>query len=177
MLVHGEETRNMQPLEFLGNLILLIVGGNDTTRNSISGGVLALNENPNIANFLTGGARLENPIKYYQEPLGTEYENGMCPSETKPVGDGSCVTPDGKKCALRGNTKPTFLPRCYCPTGLEKYGDGSACENDDGTRTASADVSDLITLYTNIPMGTNGWYALLGGHLATVTTTETLADN
>jgi len=46
MLVHGEETRNMQPLEFLGNLILLIVGGNDTTRNSISGGVLALNENP-----------------------------------------------------------------------------------------------------------------------------------
>ncbi|MAI53523.1 MAG: cytochrome P450, partial [Gammaproteobacteria bacterium TMED95] len=38
MLVHGEETRNMQPLEFLGNLILLIVGGNDTTRNSISGG-------------------------------------------------------------------------------------------------------------------------------------------
>ena len=46
MLVHGEETRNMQPLEFLGNLILLIVGGNDTTRNSISGGVLALNQNP-----------------------------------------------------------------------------------------------------------------------------------
>ncbi|MFN3239314.1 MAG: cytochrome P450, partial [Pseudomonadales bacterium] len=32
--------------EFLGNLILLIVGGNDTTRNSITGGVLALNENP-----------------------------------------------------------------------------------------------------------------------------------
>src|SRR3546814_13665755 len=33
-------------LEFLGNLLLLIVGGNDTTRNSISGGVLALNQNP-----------------------------------------------------------------------------------------------------------------------------------
>jgi cytochrome P450 len=46
MLAHGKETRNMEPLEFLGNLILLIVGGNDTTRNSISGGVLALNENP-----------------------------------------------------------------------------------------------------------------------------------
>ena len=43
MLAHGENTKNMQPLEFLGNLILLIVGGNDTTRNSISGGVLALN--------------------------------------------------------------------------------------------------------------------------------------
>ena len=33
-------------MEFLGNLILLIVGGNDTTRNSISGGVLALNQHP-----------------------------------------------------------------------------------------------------------------------------------
>ena len=43
MLAHGENTKNMQPMEFLGNLILLIVGGNDTTRNSISGGVLALN--------------------------------------------------------------------------------------------------------------------------------------
>ena len=47
-------------------------------------------------------------------------------------------------------------------------------ENDDGTRTASADVSDLITLYTNIPMGSNGWYALLGGHMATIETNETL---
>ncbi len=46
MLSHGEATRNMDRMEYLGNLILLIVGGNDTTRNSISGGVLALNENP-----------------------------------------------------------------------------------------------------------------------------------
>ncbi|MCP5180141.1 MAG: cytochrome P450 [Pseudomonadales bacterium] len=46
MLAHGEATRNMQPMEYLGNLILLIVGGNDTTRNSISGGVLALNQFP-----------------------------------------------------------------------------------------------------------------------------------
>jgi cytochrome P450 len=33
-------------MEYLGNLILLIVGGNDTTRNTISGSVLALNQNP-----------------------------------------------------------------------------------------------------------------------------------
>ena len=46
MLAHGESTKNMEPMEYLGNLILLIVGGNDTTRNSISGGVLALNQNP-----------------------------------------------------------------------------------------------------------------------------------
>ena len=46
MLAHGESTRNMGPQEYLGNLILLIVGGNDTTRNSITGGLLALNQNP-----------------------------------------------------------------------------------------------------------------------------------
>jgi len=47
-------------------------------------------------------------------------------------------------------------------------------ENDTGTRTASADVTDLTTLYTNIPMGSNGWYGLLGYHFATITTDETL---
>ena len=46
MLAHGESTRNMSQMEFLGNLVLLIVGGNDTTRNSITGGLLALNQNP-----------------------------------------------------------------------------------------------------------------------------------
>ncbi len=48
MLAHGEATRDLpsRPAEFLGNLLLLIVGGNDTTRNSISGGLLALNQFP-----------------------------------------------------------------------------------------------------------------------------------
>jgi cytochrome P450/ferredoxin-NADP reductase len=44
----SEETKDLidRPMEFLGNLILLVVGGNDTTRNSMSGGVLALNQFP-----------------------------------------------------------------------------------------------------------------------------------
>jgi len=46
MLAHGEATRNMPAREYLGNLLLLIIGGNDTTRNSISGGVLFLNQFP-----------------------------------------------------------------------------------------------------------------------------------
>lgn len=46
MLAMSDATRQMPPSEFLGNVLLLIVGGNDTTRNSISGGVLALNEFP-----------------------------------------------------------------------------------------------------------------------------------
>ncbi len=46
MLAHGEATRNMSPMEYLGNLILLIVGGNDTTRNTMSASVFALHRNP-----------------------------------------------------------------------------------------------------------------------------------
>ncbi|HEY1414633.1 MAG TPA: cytochrome P450 [Caulobacteraceae bacterium] len=46
MLAHGEATRDMPLMEFLGNIMLLIVGGNDTTRNSITGALVALTRNP-----------------------------------------------------------------------------------------------------------------------------------
>lgn len=48
MLAHGEATKDLinDPMGLLGNILLLIVGGNDTTRNSISGGVIALNQFP-----------------------------------------------------------------------------------------------------------------------------------
>jgi cytochrome P450 len=43
-----------RPMEFLGNICLLIVGGNDTTRNSITAGVLALDQNPGEYDKLRG---------------------------------------------------------------------------------------------------------------------------
>lgn len=46
MLAHDPATRDMPPLEYFGNVILLTVGGNDTTRNTITGSVYALNRNP-----------------------------------------------------------------------------------------------------------------------------------
>ncbi len=46
MLAWGEQTKDMDAKQLLGNMILLMVGGNDTTRNSISGGLLALNQFP-----------------------------------------------------------------------------------------------------------------------------------
>jgi cytochrome P450 len=46
MLAHGEATQNMPVREFMGTLGLLIVGGNDTTRNTMTGSIMALNEHP-----------------------------------------------------------------------------------------------------------------------------------
>ena len=57
-LAHGEATKNMAPNEFLGNVLLLIVGGNDTTRNSISAGVQALNRYPEEYDKLRGNLDL-----------------------------------------------------------------------------------------------------------------------
>ena len=73
LLAHGENTRDMDRMEFLGTLFLLIVGGNDTTRNSISGGVLALNENPDQYQKLRDNLELiptmVSEIIRYQTPL------------------------------------------------------------------------------------------------------------
>jgi cytochrome P450 len=73
MLAHSPATRDMTPKEFLGNLILLIVGGNDTTRNSMSGGLLALHENPEqFAKLRANPALIESlvpEIIRWQTPL------------------------------------------------------------------------------------------------------------
>ena len=58
MLAHGESTKDMPLMEFMGNLALLIVGGNDTTRNSMTGGLLALNQFPDEYKKLTARPEL-----------------------------------------------------------------------------------------------------------------------
>ena len=87
MLAHGADTRHMEPMEFLGNLILLIVGGNDTTRNSISGGVLALNQFPNeyqklrdnlslIPKMVPEIIRWQTPLAYMRRTATVDTELG-----------------------------------------------------------------------------------------------------
>lgn len=83
MLAHGDDTKDMEPLEFLGNLILLIVGGNDTTRNSMSGGVLAMNEFPAefeklkndhslIPNMVAEVIRWQTPLAYMRRTANND---------------------------------------------------------------------------------------------------------
>ncbi|MBO6657762.1 MAG: cytochrome P450 [Pseudomonadales bacterium] len=87
MLVQGEETRDMQPLEFLGNLILLIVGGNDTTRNTMSGSVYALNQFPEQYDKLIADPKLtpsmvaevirwQTPLAYMRRTANHDCEVG-----------------------------------------------------------------------------------------------------
>ncbi len=83
MLAHNPATRNMPPREYLGNLILLIVGGNDTTRNSITGGVYFLNQNPGeydklradpavIPNMVSEIIRYQTPLAYMRRRALTD---------------------------------------------------------------------------------------------------------
>jgi len=52
MLANGEATKDMPTIQHLGNLLLLIVGGNDTTRNTMTGSVYGLNKYPDQYNKL-----------------------------------------------------------------------------------------------------------------------------
>lgn len=89
MLAHGESTRHMNedPRLFLGNILLLIVGGNDTTRNSISGGVVALNRYPDqyqklrdnpgvIPNMVAEIVRWQTPVIHMRRTALTDFELG-----------------------------------------------------------------------------------------------------
>ena len=74
LLAHNPDTRDMDPTEYLGNLLLLIIGGNDTTRNSMTGGVYALNKFPQQFDKLRADHSLipnmVSEIIRWQTPLG-----------------------------------------------------------------------------------------------------------
>ena len=85
MLAHGEATKDMPLFEFLGTIILLIVGGNDTTRNTISGGLLALNNNPDqydklradpalIERMVPEMIRYQSPVAHMRRTAKADFE-------------------------------------------------------------------------------------------------------
>ena len=88
-MAHHDDTRDLvkDPFTMMGNLSLLIVGGNDTTRNSISGGLLALNQFPEqydklradpsvIPNMVKEIVRYQTPLSYMRRTALEDCEVG-----------------------------------------------------------------------------------------------------
>jgi cytochrome P450 len=86
MMAHSDAMRHMDRDNLLGNLLLLIVGGNDTTRNSITSSVLALSENPDqydklranhalIDSFVPEVIRWQTPIAHMRRTALQDTEN------------------------------------------------------------------------------------------------------
>ncbi|MEO8318176.1 MAG: cytochrome P450 [Bradyrhizobium sp.] len=85
MLSHSPATRNLQAREFIGNIALLIVGGNDTTRNSMTGGLMALVENPDqfelvrakrelVSNLVSEIIRYHTPVLHMRRTARADVE-------------------------------------------------------------------------------------------------------
>ncbi|UTD30415.1 cytochrome P450 [Bradyrhizobium sp. WD16] len=85
MMAHSEATRSMDLDNLLGNIILLIVGGNDTTRNSMTGSVLALNQNPaEYAKLRADPALIDGfvpEVIRWQTPLAHMRRTALCDTE------------------------------------------------------------------------------------------------
>ena len=87
MLANGEATKDMPTLEHLGNLLLLIVGGNDTTRNTMSGSIYGLNKFPEqydkliadpglIPKMVPEIIRWQTPLSYMRRTATQDVELG-----------------------------------------------------------------------------------------------------
>ena len=87
MMAHDPATRDMDRMDYLGNLMLLIVGGNDTTRNTISGSVLALHQFPDqdrllrsrpelLSSFVSEAIRWQTPVAFMRRTAVRDVELG-----------------------------------------------------------------------------------------------------
>jgi len=85
MMLHSEAMAEMDDMEFLGNLILLIVGGNDTTRNSMSAYAWGLEQFPGerakleanpglIPNATQEIIRWQTPLAHMRRTATQDYE-------------------------------------------------------------------------------------------------------
>ncbi|WP_430421662.1 cytochrome P450 [Phenylobacterium sp.] len=87
MMAHAEATRNLSATDYHSNVVLLIIGGNDTTRNTISGSVYALNKNPDqydklranpslIPNMVSETIRWQTPLAHMARTATRDVELG-----------------------------------------------------------------------------------------------------
>jgi len=87
LMAHNPDTKDLEPMQILGNLMLLIVGGNDTTRNSMSASVLLMEQNPEellklktqpklIPNMVSEVIRYQTPLAYMRRTALEDIELG-----------------------------------------------------------------------------------------------------
>jgi cytochrome P450 len=87
MMAHSEATRNLGLRDYHSNVVLLIIGGNDTTRNTISGSVYALNKNPDqydklranpalIPSMVSETIRWQTPLAHMARTATQDFELG-----------------------------------------------------------------------------------------------------
>ena len=85
MMIHSDATRDMSPQEYLGNLVLLIVGGNDTTRNTMTGSAMVQKLHPEgwaklmadpalIPNAVSELIRWQTPLAHMRRTALVDYE-------------------------------------------------------------------------------------------------------
>ncbi|MBV8237182.1 MAG: cytochrome P450 [Sphingomonas sp.] len=85
MMIHSDAMSHMDHFEFIGNLILLIVGGNDTTRNTMSGLVYGLDQFPDerakleadpslIPNAVSEAIRWQTPLSHMRRTATADTE-------------------------------------------------------------------------------------------------------
>ena len=117
MLAHSPATRNMEMNEYYGNVGLLIIGGNDTTRNTISGSIYALNHNPSQYDKLRGNPSLISSMVSetirWQTPLAH-----MCRTASRNFEFGGKLIKEGDKVVMwyvSGNRDDDVIadPNCY----------------------------------------------------------------
>jgi len=115
MLAHGEATKDMNQFEYLGNIILLTIGGNDTTRNTISGSVYALNKFPDqyaklranpdlIPSMVSETIRWQTPLPHMKRTATRDFEMGG-----KTIRKGDAVV----MWYVSGNRDDTVIDRPY----------------------------------------------------------------
>ena len=85
LMAHDENTKTLEPMQILGNLLLLIVGGNDTTRNSMSASVHLMHQFPEefakikanpdlIPNMVSEVIRYQTPLGYMRRTALEDFE-------------------------------------------------------------------------------------------------------
>jgi len=87
MMAHAEATRNLSITDYHSNVVLLIIGGNDTTRNTISGSIYALNKHPEqydklradpslIPSMVSETIRWQTPLSHMARTAIADHEVG-----------------------------------------------------------------------------------------------------